>query len=170
MLRQYTTPPRAMRMVFQTSQGPSSILKQYFNTCDPIYLGICNRHFNFVCIQLYFPLLEWPLSIVHQRDPDHYANAYIYRIYVDVNEPLVIGVLPSGLKQLTFGHQFNQPLMEGVLSSNLEQLTFGSSFNQPLVEGVLPSSLEQLTFDFEFNQQLEKGVLPSNLKQLTFGD
>ena len=68
------------------------------------------------------------------------------------------------IKSLTFDENFNQSIGPGVLPSTLKQLTFGEAFNASICK--LPGTLTHLTFGIDFNQPI---VLPDSLTHLTFG-
>ena len=83
------------------------------------------------------------------------------------NQPIVAGVLPTGLHTLVFGPCFNQPIVPGVLPPRLHTLKMGQSFDQHFAPGSLPPKLHTLILGECYNQQIGDNVLPPSLKRLS---
>eukprot|EP00435_Cladocopium_sp_Y103_P072967 s282_g41.t3 len=80
-------------------------------------------------------------------------------------------ILPTTLRNLTFGRKFNQSLADVNLPESLCALNFGKLFNQSLEKVALPCNLQQLAFvaDSCFDQSLENVILPKNLQTFSLG-
>jgi hypothetical protein len=78
---------------------------------------------------------------------------------------LIPGVFPSSVTSLWLGKTFNQPLPVGLLPSFVQDLDL-QFFNKPLLPGVLPRFLQKLSL-YSFNHPLEVGVFPPYLKKLS---
>ncbi len=94
-------------------------------------------------------------------------NVKILEIKKGFNTSIDIGIIPHGVKYLSFEH-YNTPIIPGAIPNSVTHIDFGRYFNKPLEIGAIPESVTHIIFRFKFNQPLYPGVIPNNVTHLIF--
>ena len=82
-----------------------------------------------------------PSSVTHLILPSYY------------DLPLPPDALPSSIVfSVTGGHLDSNPLLVGSIPSSVRQLIFGHYFEGPLEAGLIPTSVTELTFGYCFER------------------
>ncbi len=96
-------------------------------------------------------------------------NHHLEKLMIEkFEQPIIEGLFPNKLKNLSFHLGFNHDIPENVLPKKLRYLNLGNTFYKPLKVNVLPKSLIHLSTGDSFNHSLVD-VLPPNIKYLNFG-
>ncbi len=134
-----------------------------------IYLNQWNKKEILVKGTLPKKLKELSIYGNHTNFPVGFFNYHLEKLKIEkFYQPIIKGLFPNKLKNLSFHSDFNHEIHENALPKKLRYLNLGNSYSLPLRPNVLPKSLIHLSTGDSFNHSLVN-VLHENIKYLHFG-